>query len=47
MLGHTNELMVCESCGAFIVLSPESCVVAAPAPRRARRVVKELTPAAA
>lgn len=47
MLGHTNELMVCESCGAFLVLAPESCAVAAPATRRARRVVKELATAAA
>lgn len=47
MLGRTNDLMVCESCGAFVALAPESVPAATPAlPPKKRRVVRKLQPAA-
>jgi predicted nucleic acid-binding Zn-ribbon protein len=39
MLGRTNELLVCESCGAFVALAPEEKAMLAPAPR-VRRVAR-------
>jgi predicted nucleic acid-binding Zn-ribbon protein len=38
MLGRTNELMVCESCGAFIAPAPAAVTPPVPLPR-VRRVV--------
>jgi len=40
MLGRTNELMVCESCGAFVVQAPESLVSAPLRIPRVHRVAK-------
>lgn len=43
MLGRSNELLVCESCGAFVTLAPDAQAVPGPTPLpRAKRVTKKL-----
>lgn len=45
MLGRTNDLLVCESCGAFVTLAPGEGVAAqrpaVPVTPKARRVAKQ------
>lgn len=40
MLARSNELMVCESCGAFVALAPDAAVTAPVDLPRTRRVTK-------
>jgi len=47
MVGRTNELMVCESCGAFIALAPDSSTGPRLPSARSRRVAKRIEAAAA
>ncbi len=46
MLSRTNEVLVCESCGAFVTLSPEARAAQPVATPKARRVAKKLEPVA-
>ena len=43
MLGHTNDILVCETCGAFLAPAPDArTVIAQPTVLPRRRVAKRL-----
>lgn len=49
MLGRSNDLLLCESCGAFVALAPEekTALASAPVAPKVRRVTRKVPVAAA